>query len=674
MDSTERIENFAKFIQKTYFDVLSENIRKGKNFLVIDFRKLTEFNYELADCLLAEPEETLKAAELSLEAFDLPRKVRSFQFQVNNISDDCRRLISSKRTADFGKLHFFEGIIRAKGHVLSRAEIIKYECPSCGNVLNVMQDDRKKTQPTRCGCGRKGKFRVIGERRVDIQKLELEELPENVKGTSQPQRLKAMLKKWLVDPKFEAKFNPGAKVRITGVLQEIAILLRNGAESVDSDFILDACFIENIEEEDVDSEISGEEIELIREIADREDCVDVLVKSLVPSIYGHDMIKEGVLVQLVGGVRKIAKDGTVKRGDIHVLVIGDPGAGKSTILKRVEVVIPHARVATGKGSSGVGLTAAVVRDEFLGWTFQAGTLVLAHKNVAIIDEFDKMTKEDRDQIHEALEQQTVTIAKAQVQARLSCECAVLAGANPKYGRFDPYGRSLADQIDLPPTIINRFDLIFPVTDVPKAESDKLVAGKILDVHTGCVGDDCEDVVETGLLRKYLNHAKALMPSFTKGASDHLIKYYLKIRGKSGGEEGSRVVPISARQLEGLIRLSEGYAKLRLSNRVSVGDAQRAIDLMDYCLKQVAFDEEAGVFDIDKLATGYGASFRTAVSYVNEAFDSLEKETGKMVLLIDDVVVAAVEKGAKEPDVKKAFEDMRRKGDIFYPKNGYVSRA
>ena len=677
METTEMVQKLADFIEATCRDVVLENARKGKLHYTIDFGELARFDPEMADAFLDEPEESLTAARLALDGFDLPSGKKSskrFQVLIKNLPAEARKLISGKRTKHIDRLLYFEGIIRAKSPVLSRAQTIKFECPNCGNVIKVLQTERSKVQPTKCGCGRKGKFRLLEKDNIDVQKVELEELPENVKGTSQPQRLKVLLKGFLVDPGMEPKFNPGAKVRMTGILREMAIQLRNGSESVDSDFILEASHIENIEEEDVDSEISAEEMERIEEIAKDSSCIDTLVRSIVPSIYGHDRIKEGILLQLVGGVRKIAKDGTIKRGDVHVLIIGDPGAGKSSMLKRIEVVIPHARVATGKGSSGVGLTAAVVRDEFMGWTFQAGTLVLAHKNVAIIDEFDKMTKEDRDQIHEALEQQTVTIAKAQVQARLSCECALLAGANPKYGRFDPYAKSLADQIDLPPTIINRFDLIFPVTDTPKPESDEMVAKKVLGMHTDSEDDGQDDVIETPLLRKYLNCAKALSPFFTRGASDYLVKYYLKIRGRSGGPDGIKTVPISARQLEGLIRLSEGYAKLRLSKKVRIEDAKRAVALMDYCLKQVAFDNDSGTVDIDIVSSGLSADLRGTVSAIERVMADLESESGRKVLLLDDVLIAADEKGLKGGTVKKAIDQMNKKGDVFFPKPGHIMRG
>ena len=198
-------------------------------------------------------------------------------------------------------------------------------------------------------------------------------------------------------------------------------------------------------------------------------------------------------------------DGVSTRGDIHILLIGDPGSGKSQLLKRATIVAPKSRYVSGKGVTGAGLTASVVRDEFLhGWSLEAGALVLANRGVVMIDEMDKMNKDDRDAMHEALEQQTVSISKANIQATLRCETTVLAAANPKFGRFDPYG-IIADQIDLPPTLINRFDLIFPIKDMPDKDKDERMAKFILTLHqTGKATESKQmDQIPTDLLRKYL---------------------------------------------------------------------------------------------------------------------------------------------------------------------------
>lgn len=672
MELLEQVNEYKRFLENQYETELLEQSRKGRKYIIINYHKLIKFNLQLSEILLDDPEEGIIAIEFAIEQSDLHGDSKDYQVQIKNLPESSKRLVAAKRTSDLNRLLTFEGIIRAKSKALTRTVSVKFECPSCGNIITILQLDDKIKFPTKCGCGRKGKFTEIknGKTLQDIQKIELEELSENVKGTAQPQHLKVLLKKYLVDPDFESRFNPGAKVKITGILKELPLKERNGSKSVDSDYILEAVHMENIDDDEIDLNISDKEMKTIKNILKRDDHVQQIISSLIPSIYGHDKIKEGILIQLIGGVRKKVDDGTVKRGDIHILVIGDPGSGKSAMLNRIETVMPHARVANGKGASGVGLTAAVIKDEFVGWTFQAGILVLAHKNVAIIDEFDKMSKEDRDQIHEALEQQTVTIAKAGVQARLSCECSLLAGANPKYGRFDPTARSIAEQIELPPTIINRFDLIYPVRDTPEPQKDDATARKILGVHT----ETCSDCVamDTTLLRKYLYLAKSQKPTFSKNAIERLTEYYLKIRNSYSNESSVKAVPISARQLEGLIRMSEAYSKLRLSKEVTVRDANSAIQLLDTCLRQIAYDEKSGTIDIDKIAIGMTASERSKIVQIKEIIIKLEGKVGKNIS-IEDVENEARKIQIYAEEVEDCIEQMKKKGDVFEPRAGFVSR-
>ena len=671
MDTLEQINKYKRFIEEKYEAELLEQSRKGKKFIVIDFQELTKFNIELSEILLDDPEDGLEAINIAIDQFDLPISHIKYQIQIKNLPDSSKRLVAAKRSSDLNQLLSFEGIIRAKTKALTRKVSLKFECPSCGNIITVLQKDDKIVQPTRCGCGRKGKFKELidGKTMQDIQKIELDELSENVKGTAQPQQLKVILTKELVDPEFTSKFNPGAKVRVNGILKELPIKQRNGSISVDSDYILEAVYIENIEDDEIDLEISDDEMKVINDILTQRNYIEKITISLIPSIHGHDLIKEGMLVQLIGGVRKIIDDGTIKRGDIHILVIGDPGSGKSAMLKRIEKVIPYARVANGKGSSGVGLTAAVIKDEFVGWTFQAGTLVLAHKNLAIIDEFDKMNKDDRDQIHEALEQQTVTIAKAGVQARLSCECALLAGANPKFGRFDPRSK-IAEQIDLPPTIINRFDLIFPVKDLPETKKDTATAKKILDVHTKTT--TISTPMDTKLLRKYIYLAKSKKPIFTEDALNRLIEYYLEIRSGYSDESSVKSIPINARQLEGLVRLSEAYAKIRLSNKITIRDTNKAIELLNSCLKQIAFDEKTGKIDIDKIALGMSASDRSKIVTIKEILIKLEEKIGKNIP-IEDIEIEARKQQIYAEEVDDCIAQMKKSGDIFEPRKGFISK-
>jgi len=396
-----------------------------------------------------------------------------------------------------------------------------------------------------------------------------------------------------------------------------------------------------------------------------------IIESIAPTIYGHDRIKEALVLQLFGGCRKKQDDGVQRRGDIHILLVGDPGSGKSQLLKRMSIVAPKSRFVSGKGASGAGLTASVVKDEFLkGWALEAGALVLANKGLVCIDELDKMSKEDTSAMHEALEQQTVTISKANIQATLRSETTVLAAANPKFGRFDPY-EILAKQIELPSTLINRFDLIFPVKDLPNLEKDERLASFILKLHKEA--EIPKQKVDTDMIKRYVAYAKQVsFPRLTEPALNEIKNYFVSMRNSGNSEEKVQSIPISARQLEGLVRLAEASARTRLSSTVTKKDSQRAIDLLHHCLTLIGLDTETGKFDIDRITTGITASSRGNIGLIKEIISELEKAIGK-VIPIDDIIREAEIKDISADKTQEVIEKLKRSGDLFSPRHGFISK-
>jgi replicative DNA helicase Mcm len=675
LDASEQIRLFGEFIEKHYYAQLREHIRKGEHFLIIDFADLSKFNPSLADILLDDPEEAIKAMEIGIKQLDAYLQNNTFAIRIRNLPEVTHLFIRNIRSKHLQKLFTFTGVIRRKSGVKPQVTTARFECPSCGNTLAVLQLDANKKfkEPSRCSCGRKGKFRLLHKELVDAQSVVIEEAPEDLDGGDQPKRINVFLTNDLVSPLSERRTSPGTKVSIVGVIKEVPIILRSGVQSTVFDLLIEANYMTPVEENYADLNISKEEFDEIQELAKNPNVQNKIISAIAPSIYGHDRIKESLVLQSLGGVRKIRDDNSITRGDIHILLIGDPGAGKSMMLKRIADVAPKGRFISGKGVSGAGLTAAVVKDELLGgWSLEGGALVLAHKGTCCIDELDKMTSDDRAAMHEALEGQSITISKANVQATLRCETTVLAAANPKFGRFDPYD-TIANQIDLPPTLINRFDLIFPIKDLPDVTKDEKMASFVLKLHKGESVKKTEDHIETNLLRKYFAYAKRNMfPKLSDEAIEELKNYYVQMRNSGNQKSGIKSIPISARQLEGLVRLSEGYAKIRLSTVVTAEDAKKAISILDYCLRQVALDEETGLIDIDRIATDMPSSKRNKLILLKELIADLEKIVGKEIS-IEEIIANAKEKGMKDAEIEEIIQKLKRSGDLYEPKRGFISR-
>ncbi len=441
-------------------------------------------------------------------------------------------------------------------------------------------------------------------------------------------------------------------------------------KSTQFDIFIEANHVETKDEIFEEIILTEEEEKEIKELAGKKETYADIIASIAPSIYGYADIKEAIMLQLFAGRVKIQKDGTRIRGDIHIFLVGDPGTGKSQILRYVSELAPKGRYVSGKGASAAGLTAAAIKDEMTGgWALEAGALVLASGGIAAVDEFDKMTKEDVSAMHEALEQQTVSIAKAGMITRLNTRTAVLAAANPKFGRFDKY-RNLYEQIEIGPAIMSRFDLKFAVQDDPSPEKDAKLAKHILKSYQD--PDVIEPPMEKEFLKKYVAYARrTCKPILTDEAAEKIIDFYVGWRAKYSNPE-SGAVPLTARQLEALVRLAEASAKVRLDDKVGVPDAERAVKIVESSLKQLGTDE-SGNFDIDRLETGISSTQRSKIHNLLDIIGELGKDKGERIL-IEDIISKGSEKGIDEVTVKELIEKLKQKGDIYEPTPGYIKKA
>jgi len=652
----------AKLFFETYKKEIGDSIRKGRKVVFINYEDLSSNSPLLMEALIAQPEEVLQLLEAALEDTGLIKKPR---IRFNDLPDTQRVKIRTIRAEHLNQLIFFEGLVRQASEVRPQVVNAKFECPSCGTVISVLQIEKKFREPTRCSCGRKGQFRLLSKTMVDAQRLVIEEAPENLTGGEQPRRMNVFLNEDLVEPYMEEKTTPGSKVRVLGILKEVPVPLPSGAISTRFDLAVESNNLIPLETTFDDLDINEEDERQIQELSEDPELFNKLRNSVATSIWGYEEIKEALVLQMFGGVRKESDDGTISRGDIHVFLMGDPGVAKSVTLKFISNIAPKGRYIVGKSASGAGITATVVKDEFLkGWSLEAGAMVLANKGVVCIDEIEKMDESDRSAMHEALEQQTVTISKANVQATLSAQTSVLAAGNPKYGRFEPL-QSIIDQIDLPPALINRFDLIFIQRDLPNLEQDDKIATHVLNMHQ--MNEEKPDI-DQDLFKKYVAYAKQkIQPKLTQGAVDEIKNFYIKMR-KASLDGGGKSVSISARQLQGLVRLAEAHAKSRLSLTVEIEDSQVAIRLTNYYLMQVGYDPETKTFDIDRFSTKISSSKRSKILMLKDSIKKLEERFGKQVP-IDELRKEM--KDMSDAEFEESVEKLKKSGDLFEPKQGFI---
>jgi len=670
-----RFEEFLRIYQDEkgnykYRERAKEMAAEGMISLIIDFDDLLRFDPELARILLSEPAQVLSAASNALRNLmqiidnEYASSVRNFHVRIKNLPTTIP--LRKIRSSEIGKLIQIKGILTRASKVKPLLHIGAFKCGSCGAITYKEQEEGRYSPPLVCrSCGRKGPFKLLEDEStfIDWQNIRIQERPEELPAGQLPRFIDAIVTEDLVD-----SARPGDRVTIVGILRSTLDTRTAGKLATFSTYI-ETVYIEREDKEVEEVYISKEEEKEILEFAKDPFASEKLIASIAPSIYGLRHIKEAIALMLFGGVTKELPDGVKIRGEINVLLVGDPGTGKSQLLKYATKIAPRAIYTTGKGSTAAGLTAAVVRDSMTGsMTLEAGALVLADRGLAAIDEFDKMQKDDRSAIHEAMEQQTISIAKAGIIATLNARTAILAAANPIFGRYDTY-KTAAENINLPATILSRFDLIFVLTDKPDPKMDKELVTHVLRLHQR-PHEMQEDILPTEFLKKYIAYArKNIHPKLTEEAAKILEAFYLELRARSS----SSSVAITTRQLEALVRLAEAHARMELRDVITEKDAKAAIRLMKLSLQQVAFDETTESIDIDRILVGKPRSQLEQMSRVLDIIIELERETGGPVP-ITKVIEVAEEEGIPRNFAKKVIDDLKNDGTIYEPKPGFVKKA
>ncbi|MDW7989781.1 MAG: minichromosome maintenance protein MCM [Archaeoglobaceae archaeon] len=678
-------EVWTEFFEKYYSEELNKlafRIKEGgdKKSIYVNFtRSLLVFQEgRLGEELIENPDLILVHAEQGLANSSniYGISLEGCKPRIYSLPTTRKILIRNLRSSHVSKFVAIEGIVRKVTEVRPRVVSAAFKCVDCKLITYLPQEDAMLRYPYQCSCGgKKLVFLPENSISVDSQRVKVQEYPENLRGGEQPQSIDVIL-----ESDLSGTINPGDRVVINGIVRAKPRGIPQ-KKLTHMDLFLEGNSIETVQQEYEEFEITEKDREKIIVLAKSDGIYDKIVRTIAPSIYGYEDIKLAIALQLFGGVSKKLPDGTEIRGDIHILLVGDPGVAKSQLLKYVHRIAPRSIYTTGKGTTTAGLTATAVRDEIDGrWTLEAGALVLADKGIALVDEIDKMRKEDRSALHEALEQQTISVAKAGINAILKARCALLAAANPKYGRFDRYS-PIADQIELSPTLLSRFDLIFVLTDEPEVERDKKLAEHILNIHQlgellekfKIISEEVrqkiskvEPAIDPELFRKYIAYAKNIHPVLSEEAKRRIEDYYISLRAKV--KENSPV-PITARQLESIVRLAEASARIRLSEIVTVEDVERVTKIVERSLAQIAVDPETGELDIDFAFAGTSKRQRDRIWAIKKIIEELE-EMSENGAPEEEIIKKAESEGIEETKAKEILSKLRINGEIFSPKFGF----
>ena len=682
---SDMVKNFlAQFKDKTgsfkYVEQIDQMMPKTSKYIVIDYNDLVA-NFDIESKFNENPDEILNAfaraiKEILQERFPKYAEKIKDEIRARIINYPVQRSLRQINAEVIGKVTSVSGMVVRSSEVKPLAKELIYVCPDHHVTQRFLLQGMSVNVPVKCdtpNCQHKDlEIKPESSTFIDFQILRLQELPEDLPPGQIPHYIDITIKQDLVD-----NARPGDRVILTGIVrieQEPIVgvsrassgLYRLRIDGNNIEFLAGRSGVKASRRTERE-EVSPEEEKLIKALASDPSIDQRLIDSFAPHIKGHELIKEAILYLIIGSNQRILSDGTKIRGDINIFLVGDPGTAKSEMLKFCARIAPRGLYTSGRGSTAAGLTAAVVRDKSGIFMLEAGAVVLGDQGLVCIDEFDKMTTEDRSALHEVMEQQTVSIAKGGIVATLNARTSILSAANPMYGKYDPF-KNITENVNLPIPLLTRFDLIFVVRDIPSKERDRNIAQHIMDLHSA-TGIENRSLIDVDILTKYLGYAKGLNPIMTKDAEEKLLEYYLKMRNV----ESEEMITVTPRQLEGLIRLATARSRLLLKTEVDADDAQRAIFLMESMLQDVGVDVNTGKVDLGVLQ-GKPRSEMAKVQLFMDILRALEGEPPSQVeekLFIKELV--KTEKFT-EDEAHEYVRKMGREGTIYESSPGHISRV
>ncbi|WP_121744764.1 minichromosome maintenance protein MCM [Natronorubrum halophilum] len=628
----------TKFYRRYYKEEIGKLAQKYPNeqrSLEVDWGDIHQFDPKVADDYLTQPEQMRRYFEEALRIFDLSIDISLHaHVRVGNLPEEYTfypgEFSPSEHLADYRSIR---GEITKTSDVYPKIEESAFECKLCGTLTRVPQPDGSFQEPHECqGCERQGPFRVNFDQSefVDAQKLRIKVPPELADGAGQ--KIDAF-----VEDDIAGDVTVGDRVVVSGIIhfeQESS----GQQKKPKFDPYLEGHHIEIEKTDQQDLDVSSQERKRIRELSDgaEGDPLDVGAQSLTTKVFGYDLEKKALILAMVSGGQIQYGDGDSDRSTLNVFLIGDPGTGKSKLIDRAESIGWRTVGVTSRRATGPGLTVTAEQDDFGDgdWSLKAGAFVKANGGTVCIDELDDMEPDVRAFMLEPMSKQKINASIAGEQATFETQTSVIAAGNPKHGRFDPY-EPIPEQFDFRSDLLSRFDLIFTVQDVSKEESDRELADHVLDVRDAAkreedvlVDEDddvAEPIVDPEIFRKWIAVAKQQPnpPFESEAVKEQLRESFLEIR-KLYDVRDSSPVPVTFRDLEGLVRIAEAAAKFELSNTITERHAQIATEMAGRSMQDVGKNED-GEFDADVVEVGQSKSQKDRKKTLKLSIDDLEDE-------------------------------------------------
>ena len=660
-----------------YFDRINNMMAANSTSLLVDYIDFDTFKPDLAKKITDDPDEMLEAFNKAVFSVlyeihpDYAEEIsNNIKVRIGNYT--VQKGLREINAEAINKLIAVSGMVVRTSEVKPLAKKIGYRCLSCGEINEAQLKSLVLKKPLKCKQCSEKELEMDPDTSIfiDFQMVRLQELPEDLPAGHLPHYLEVTVIGDLVD-----QCRPGDRILLTGIVRIEQEQLSQHVKTILFKLRMEGNNIEYLggRAGDKDNrtmeriEISNEDEKRIFALAKKSNSYDILISSYAPHIYGHEVIKEVILLLIVGSVTKILDDGSARRGDINVLLVGDPGTAKSEMLKFAAKIAPRGLYTSGRGTTAAGLTAAVIRDKSGIMMLEAGAVVLGDQGLVCIDEFDKIKPEDRSALHEVMEQQTCSVAKGGIVATLNARTSILAAANPLYGKYDPF-KNITENVNLPIPLLTRFDIVYVIRDTPEREKDNLIASHILEIHRDTERNS-QSVIDTDIFSKYLAYSKNMEPKLTVEAIDKIRDYYMKMRNV----ESEGMITVTPRQLEGLVRLATARSKLLLKDYVDSEDAERAIYLIQTMLETAGVDVNTGKVDLGVLH-GKPQSEISKLKLFMEIFNALSGQDKNDVEEKSFIQELAQTGRFSEDDAKNFINKAMQNGQIYERKSGYYAKA